>query len=746
MLGYEPGDVAPDVRTWEDAVHPDDWPGVREALGRHLRGETPQYASEHRLRHRDGSWIWTLDRGKVVARDAGGRPLRAVGTHTDVTERRAADRAVAEAEQRFRSLSASSPVGIFHADLAASVTYANPRLEEIWGATQAEIRGHGWKARVHPDDLDALVATWWAALAAGAEYERRFRLRFAGGRVRWVHGRSAPLRDASGAYVGAVGTIEDVTERQATEAALAAALAAAQDSEAWFRASFDAMPGSMAVVDPATGGFVSFNDDACATLGYTRAEFAELTVPDLEDPPERGAVRALLGSASVGTGRHQCRRRHRTKAGEAREVLVTTRPFEAAGRRLTFCTWIDVTDQVRAEEERRALEERLRQAQKMEAVGQLAGGVAHDFNNLLTVIAGNLEFVQADLPGDHPVRPDLDEIGRASERARGLVRQLLTFSRKQPVRPQRVALGELVRGAEKMLRRVIGEEITLAVDVADGVPPVHADPGQLEQVLLNLAVNARDAMLTPLHGHPGTGGTLRLEVGRVALTAAEARAWDGVTAGEWVRLVVRDSGHGMDAATRAHAFEPFFTTKAVGTGTGLGLASAFGTVRQAGGAIRVESAPGRGAAFTILLPPDGAERDDGEAARPAAPAPAPALTVLLVEDEAPVRVAMRRMLERRGCAVLEARHGADALLVWRAHRARVGAVVTDLRMPEMGGRELIALVRAEAPSLPVVFVSGYSDQGPPADAGPHDAFVEKPLSADALLAALQRVVERRPTR
>ncbi|MDF1504045.1 PAS domain S-box protein [Roseisolibacter sp. H3M3-2] len=716
-------------------------------LAAHVRGEAPHQAAEYRVRHRDGSWRWLLGRGRVVARDAAGRALRMVGTLTDVTASRAAERAVAEAEERFRSLSACSPVGIFHAGLDGAVTYANPRLAEIWGVPAEAIAGHGWTARVHPDDLPTLLGAWTEALRAEREFEQPYRLVLEDGRVRWVHGRSAPLRDAAGTYVGVVGTIEDVTARRATDAALAEALAAARESEAWFRASFDAMPGSMGVLDPETLRFVSFNDDACATLGYTRAEFAELTAAELEAPGERDAVRALIASAADGDGRLQFRRRHLTKAGEAREVLVTTRPFESAGRRLSYCTWIDVTDQVRAEEERRALEERLRQAQKMEAVGQLAGGIAHDFNNLLTVIGGNLEFVQQDLPPDHPVRPDLVEIAHASERARALVRQLLTFSRKQPVRPQQVALGELVRGAEKMLRRVIGEEIALAVQVAEGVPPVNADPGQLEQVLMNLAVNARDAMLTPLHGHAGTGGTLRLEVGSVALTAAEARAWgDGVTAGEWVRLVVRDTGHGMDAATRAHVFEPFFTTKAVGAGTGLGLATAFGIVQQAGGAIRVESAPGRGAAFTILLPPDATDADGGEHAH-AAPSPgAHALTVLLVEDESPVRVAMRRMLERRGCAVLEARHGADALLVWRANRARVDAVVSDLRMPEMGGRELVAVVRAEDPAVPVVFVSGYSDQAPPADAGPHDAFVEKPLSADALLAALQRVTERRRAR
>jgi nitrogen-specific signal transduction histidine kinase/CheY-like chemotaxis protein len=405
---------------------------------------------------------------------------------------------------------------------------------------------------------------------------------------------------------------------------------------------------------------------------------------------------------------------------------------------------IDTVEDVTAQ---RQLEERLRQAQKMEAVGQLAGGIAHDFNNLLTVISGNLEFVQgdlpADLPADHPTRGDLAEIASAAERARTLVRQLLAFSRKQPVRMCPLQVGEVVRGAERLLRRVIGEEIVLDVALDDLHAPaavVHADPGQLEQVLMNLAVNARDAMLTPMHGHPGTGGTLTIETAAVTLSADEARAWDGLAAGPHVRLRVQDTGHGMDALTRSHVFEPFFTTKDVGAGTGLGLATVFGIVRQAGGAVQVESAPGAGTTFTMLLPVTAdADASVPSAGRDAEDRAAPGATVLLVEDEAPVRTTTRRVLERSGYVVLEARHGADALLLWARHGTAVDAVVTDLRMPEMGGRELVARLREVRPTLPVVFLSGYTERAGALD-DEREVFVDKPFASEALLAALQRAI------
>jgi signal transduction histidine kinase len=407
----------------------------------------------------------------------------------------------------------------------------------------------------------------------------------------------------------------------------------------------------------------------------------------------------------------------------------------------------ETAERERTESALRASEEQLRRAQKLEALGQLAGGIAHDFNNLLMVIRGNLDIMSEDLPPDHTVQTDLAEIRSATERTRTLVRQLLAFSRKQVLAVQRLDVNDVVRDGERLLRRVIGEEIALHVSAAPEPLLVEADAGQLEQVLLNLAINARDAMLTPLHGHPGTGGSLTVETDAVSLALADVAARDSLPPGNYVRLTVRDTGHGMDAETVRHVFEPFFTTKPVGQGTGLGLATAFGIVTQSGGSIRVQTAPGAGTTFVILLPrvePAGVDAAAGLGAASGVGAGDGASahgTILLVEDEAAVRASARRLLERRGYSVLEARHGADALLIWRQYRDAIIAVVTDLRMPELGGPEFVALLRAEAPTLPVVYVSGYAEHQGIHVLRPNEAFLEKPFTGDALLGALARVVD-----
>jgi signal transduction histidine kinase/ActR/RegA family two-component response regulator len=393
--------------------------------------------------------------------------------------------------------------------------------------------------------------------------------------------------------------------------------------------------------------------------------------------------------------------------------------------------------------ERRTLEEQLRQAQKMEAVGQLAGGVAHDFNNLLTAIFGNLELARSEMPPGSRGAEDLDEVRRAAERAAQLTRQLLAFSRKQVLRPRVLDLNTVVADSERLLRRVLPETVMLDVALAPNACIVRADPGQLEQVLLNLVLNARDAL------HNSADGMITVETGEVELDPASARAWsthgNAPVPGIYVRLAVRDTGVGMSAETLAHVFEPFFTTKPVGRGTGLGLATVYGIVTQSGGAMRVESAPGAGSTFTVLLPRVTEPVEGSVQVRPGAPRGQE--TVLLVEDEAAVRATARRILERHGYNVVEARHGRDALLEWKEHEGHIDLLLTDLRMPEMGGRELADTLRAERPELPVLFMSGYVDGVPEASKdslGQGKGLVEKPFTADALLRAVRDALDVRP--
>jgi two-component system cell cycle sensor histidine kinase/response regulator CckA len=383
--------------------------------------------------------------------------------------------------------------------------------------------------------------------------------------------------------------------------------------------------------------------------------------------------------------------------------------------------------------ERRRLEEQLRQAQKMEAVGQLAGGVAHDFNNLLTAILGYCHLMLDEVPDEDPLRPDLLEIQSAGERAASLTRQLLAFSRRQMLQPQLVDINTLVLQLEKLLRRLISEDVELVTALAADLRSVTVDPASVEQILVNLAVNARDAM--------PAGGRLTIETANVELDAASAATHAAMTPGSYVMIAVSDTGVGMDAVTRARIFEPFFTTKEQGKGSGLGLATVYGMVKQSGGYIWVESEPGRGATFKAYLPvtplPPGTQspaRDAGE--------PVGSETVLLVEDEDAVRALAREVLRRHGYVVLEARDGVDALRVAERHADEIDLLVADVVMPHMSGRELAERLATVRPAMKILFMSGYTDH-----ALVHDdvtlnaAFLQKPFTPEVFARRVRRILD-----
>jgi PAS domain S-box-containing protein len=386
--------------------------------------------------------------------------------------------------------------------------------------------------------------------------------------------------------------------------------------------------------------------------------------------------------------------------------------------------------------ERKSLEDQLRLAQKMEAVGQLAGGIAHDFNNLLTAILGSTELLLASIDSEDPRRDDVQEIGRAAHRASALVRQLLAFSRKQVMQPRQVNLNDIVRDMGGMLRRLVGERIALKLDLDPSLGDVTADPGQIEQVIANLGVNARDAM--------PRGGTLTIgtaNVSRVGLTAAD----EGLPAGPLVVLTVKDTGIGMDEHVLAHLFEPFFTTKELGRGTGLGLATVYGIVRQTGGQIQVTSRPGAGSTFAVYLPRvEVPER--GRVGVAAAPEPVPGgtETVLVVEDEEAVRHLVCRVLRAKGYRVLEAAHAEAALILAGTTHEPIDLLVTDMVMPGLGGTALAEELMAVRPSLRVLFISGYAPEAVERRGELIDAsgLLEKPFSADQLARKVREILTR----
>jgi PAS domain S-box-containing protein len=411
-----------------------------------------------------------------------------------------------------------------------------------------------------------------------------------------------------------------------------------------------------------------------------------------------------------------------SKTGEARWFQIVKVPLLSPDgtTRQVLGVATDIT-------QRKQLEDQFRQAHKMEAVGRLAGGVAHDFNNVLTIIRAQTEFLLADLAADDVRRGDVLEIQSAADRAATFTRQLLAFSRRQLLQPEVLELNAVISSTEMMLRRLVGEDVVLLTKLNDDLPRVWADPGQLQQVLLNLVVNARDAM--------PRGGTLLIETGIVELDEHYPREHPTAKSGVHVVLAVTDTGCGMDAPTRSRIFEPFFTTKEPGKGTGLGLSTVYGIVKQSGGHIWVYSEVGRGTTFKLYFPPHYGEVKAIEPERVLPAIRGSGATILLVEDERPVRSTVRRLLERHGYKVLEAANGQDALTLVTARASEINLVLSDMVMPGMGGMELADRLRALSPSLPVLLMTGYTEEAiTRAGERPRDEqIIEKPFTLHTVL-------------
>ncbi|MBV9880486.1 MAG: response regulator [Gemmatirosa sp.] len=520
---------------------------------------------------------------------------------------------------------------------------------------------------------------------------------------------------------------------------IAARTAALHRTEQRYRLLFDACPLPLYLADLETHRILAVNAAACVQYGYTRDEFLRLGLLDLRPADDRLRFLAVTRALDKAHGLHERANagiwRHVHRDGSIVEVEVFTARTEFEGQPVRLSVALDVTARRRAERQLQESQDQLRRAQKMEALGRFAGGIAHDFNNLLTGILGYCDLALSDDGLGDETREDFSAIRSAAQRAAGLTSQILAFSRGRAVQAMALDLNTVVGELQPMLARMIGEHIRLVSALSPTAGVVHADPGQMEQVIMNLALNARDAM--------PDGGTLTIATSDVSVDVDDPRH-PGVAYGRWTVLDVRDTGIGMDAETQARVFEPFFTTKERARGTGLGLATVYGIVRQSSGTVRVSSQPGAGSRFSIYLPRVDAPADERRLGTPpVANVAGGRETILLVEDEDAVRTIVRETLTRRGYRVLSAPDGPRAVEVARDHDGEIDLLLTDVVMPGMNGRELAERLTRQRPGLRVLFMSGYTEdevlhRGVSAD---EMALLDKPFTPDALGAHVRAVLD-----
>jgi len=528
----------------------------------------------------------------------------------------------------------------------------------------------------------------------------------------------APIYNEAGAIAGVVLVFRDVTSRRQAQRNL-------EESERQYRLLFEANPWPMWVYDQNDLAFLAVNEAATKHYGYTRQEFLTMTLRDIRPPEDVALLLADVASPTVQL-HTDGPWRHRRKDGSIIYVEITSHPLQFGNTKACLVLAHDVTERLK-------LEEQLRQSQKLEAVGQLAGGIAHDFNNLLTVVEGYAELIHGELPVDDPNRTSIQEILVAAQRAASLTRQLLAFSRRQMLQPIRLNLNANVGSTHRMLSRLLGENIATVAQLEPQLWDVFADPGQIDQIILNLAVNARDAM--------DRGGKLTISTANVNI--GEEGGADNVPLGRYARLTIADNGHGMDAETRKRIFEPFFTTKEIGRGTGLGLSTVYGIVKQSAGFIRVESEPGKGTRFDILLP-----AVDQQAPEPAAATPAPDApdrsggAVLVVEDDEVVRQLVTAMLRSAGYEVIAPMLPSDALKTLEDPKVRIDLLLTDMVLPETDGAAIADAALRLRPGLKVLYMSGYTEHAVlrrhPIDDGV--PFLQKPFTKTALLAKVREAL------
>ena len=644
----------------------------------------------------------------------------------DITQRRRSDRALHESEERLRALAENVPGFILMADRTGTILYINHITA---GFQREQVLGTNLRAYIRPEFHEAYFGAFERVFSHGEIGNLELQGDGAEGSSAWYFTRMGPIRNDGRIFAAVIASIDITSRKQAEDDRRAFELERDRLLER-LQMQMDRMPIGCLLNDK--DGLITYVNPAAERIfGHRMDEMVgrhpnEIYIP-VHDREHAAALFSRLALGDMGVAGFS---ENITKEGGTISCEWHHTPlFNAGGR------FIGIMSMVQDVTERKLLEEQFRQSQKMEAIGKLAGGIAHDFNNLLTAIMGYSELLLGASPGDSTTHAHALQIKKATQRAASLTHQLLAYSRKQVLQPRVINLNDVVRDMNGLLLRVIGEHIELVTDLEPQLWLVQADPNRIEQVLMNLAVNSRDAM--------PNGGTLTISTCNRVLDDAKQRSYVDLRPGDFVEVKVTDSGHGMEEAVRCRIFEPFFTTKKMGEGTGLGLSMVFGVVKQSEGHISVSSRPGVGTTFEILLPRcRGGETDKARRGTEANLEARGDATILLVEDDADVRALVSETLTAKGYHVLEAGDGEAALALSANYPKEIQLLITDVIMPRLGGRELADRLGRMRPLLRIIFMSGYADDALQGALGNRSglAFLEKPFTSARLIGLVQRIL------
>ncbi|ATB33566.1 hybrid sensor histidine kinase/response regulator [Melittangium boletus] len=731
--GHVLADVEPTGEWWIHHIHPEDRARIDASIHAVIDGGGENWKDEYRFLRADGTYAHVLDRG-FVARDPDGRALRMIGAMLDLSARKQAEQSLRDSEDRLRMATAATRLGTFDFHLRKQELIWDARCKELFGLSpDAPVTYEtAFLQGIHPDDRGAADHAVQRALDPNGPgtYDLEYRtVGIEDGIERWVSAKGRTYFE-NGVAVRLIGTVLDISESKRNERALRELNATLEQRIAERTAERDRIwrtsSDLMGVVD-FQGHLRSHNPAWSSLLGFSEDVLRSLFLVDILHPEDQTASLEAFQRLTRGERLGRLEQRLRCADGSWKTISWTASASEDA----FYVIGHDVTEQ-------RATEEALRQAQKMEAVGQLTAGIAHDFNNLLAGIMGGLELMRMRIARGQVNELDryMNAVTQSITRAAALTHRLLAFSRRQSLDIKPADVNDIIASMEELIRRTLGENISSTRLLGKGLWRATTDRNQLENAILNLVINARDAM-------PG-GGALTIETKNTHLDLAYTRDKDDLRPGDYVVIGVSDTGIGMSPEVIARAFDPFFTTKPIGQGTGLGLSMVYGFMKQTGGHVRIHSQVGRGTTFNLYLPRHQAETETVSPAPAERPRAEAGETVLVVEDDATVRMVMLDVLDDLGYGALEAVDAQTAIPFLEGDQ-RIDLLVTDVGLPGMNGRQLAEVARGNRPELPVLFVTGYA-QGAAVRSGFLEAGMEmltKPFTVDQLAVKIREMIERK---